>query len=164
MKFKRIFKLKIANRILIYGFITWLQRMKGITSKTGREGYHYILLDYDNTPFYIAKESLEKLMVKYSIDGFVIFSDKEDSFRLFSDTIVDFKQLLRIMLDAEGLDRMFFKWTVIRGYATIRISDKKNRLKKNNIVGAIGKANIDFAREKLKFIEYETDLEDATKE
>jgi hypothetical protein len=132
--------------------------MQGVTSNVPEmEGYHYILLDFDDMEYYKAVDTLEKLIIKYRyINGFVMFSDKVNSYRVFSDTTVNFKDLLRIMLDAEGLDRMFFRWTVIRGYATIRVSGKKGRVK-DKIIGVVGKPNMKFVKEKLKFIEYETD-------
>jgi len=143
-------------KILIYGFITTTQRCKGITSKTDRENYHYVLWDFDNTPLYNVKEQLEMICMKYNLIGAVIFSDKENSYRAFSETVVDYKTLLKIILETEYVDRMFFKWTVKRGYATIRISNKKNR-PDNNIIAIVGRPSLEYVKEKLKFVEYDTD-------
>lgn len=148
---------KKVGGILIYGFITTLQSVWGITSKTDREDYHYILWDFDDIEYHNVIYSLEKVMVKYNINGIVVMSDKVNSYRCFSPDIVDFKTMLKIILDTEGVDRMFFKWTVKRGYATIRIGNKKNRAE-NLIIGILGKCNIDMIKEKFKFVRYDTDI------
>lgn len=159
MKLKRTIKFKLFDRILVYGFITWIEKVKGLTSKVpDRENSHYVLLDFDNIEYYDVCTELERLCIKFNINGFVIFSDREKSYRCFSDTIVTFRTLLKVMLEAEGVDFMFFVWTVKRGYATIRVGEKKGR-KKNDIIGSVGKVNTDLIREKFKFIQYETDLE-----
>lgn len=149
------FRKQIGN-ILFYGFITKTQKATGITSKTDRENYHYILWDFDNVEYHNMISALEKVMIKYNINGLVVMSDKVNSYRAFSSDIVDYKTLLKIILDTDGVDRMFFKWTVKRGYATIRISDKKNR-PENLIIGMLGRMDIDFIKEKFKFVDYDTD-------
>jgi hypothetical protein len=51
----------------------------------------------------------------------------EKSFRGWCFAQVDFKTLLKILLDVDFLDWNFFWWTVKRGKATLRTSNKKNR-------------------------------------
>ena len=143
-------------KILVYGFITTTQKCKGITSKTDIENYHYVLWDFDNAEYYQVVNQLERMCIKYRLSGAVIFSDKVNSYRAFSNTVVDFKTLLMIILDTEFTDRMFFKWTVKRGYATIRFSNKEKRAE-NQIIGIVGNPALEFVKEKLKFVEYETD-------
>jgi len=51
----------------------------------------------------------------------------ENSFRIWCFSVVSFKKLLKILLDFEHLDMVFFGYTVKRKKATLRDSNKKNR-------------------------------------
>ena len=155
---KRTFRKKFGQ-LLIYGFVTWLQKAEGITSIVpNKPNRHYVLMDLDETNYYEVLQSLEKTIKKYGLKNVVVMSDKPTSFRVFSPTVVTFEELIKILLDTDGIDFNYIKWTVRREYATIRISKKKNRndMKILNIIKHDGKykPTIDM----FKLIEYQTDI------
>ena len=155
---KRTFR-KQFGQLLIYGFVTWLQKAEGITSIVpNKPNRHYVLMDLDETNLFEVTKNLEETIKKYKLKNIVIMSDKPTSFRIFSPTIVEFETLIKILLDTKGIDFNFIKWTMRREYATIRISKKKGRndMKILNILKHDGKykPTIDM----FKLIEYQTDI------
>ena len=144
--------------ILIYGFITTTQKQTGIMSIIPETEYHYVLMDMDNQDYSTVIQNLNPIIAQYNLENVVLMSDKEDSYRIFSPTPVTYKTLLQILLNTKGVDYLFFKWTVRRGYATIRLSNKKGRnaVKIINILNHDGKYKPDI--DGFKFVEYETDL------
>ncbi len=143
---------------LLYGFITRLQKCEGITSIVPNEELHYVLMDLDETNYFEVLTNLQQTAPKHNLKNVVIMSDKEGSYRIFSPTKVEFKELIQILFNMRGIDYNFIKWTVRREYATIRISKKKgrNNMKILNILyhDGIYKPSIDM----FKLIEYQTDI------
>lgn len=144
--------------ILIYGFITKIQKQTGITSIIPNSEYHYVLWDMDNISYNDVVTNIMDVAEKYGLSNCVIMSDKEKSYRVFSNTRVPFKTLIKILLDTKGVDYMFIKWTVKRDYATIRLSNKKGRdeVKILNVLKYDGVYKPDI--EGFKFVEYDTDM------
>lgn len=103
-----------------------VQTLEGITSLLPN-GKHIILIDLENCSQLEAEGSLRKLQRKRGLPDIFLVSDLEKSFRAWCYAQVDLKTLLQILLDVEFLDWNFFWWTVKRGKATLRTSNKKNR-------------------------------------
>ena len=143
--------------ILIYGFITTVQKQDGIMSIIPDSENHYVLWDMDNLSYAECIFNISKIANEYNLKNVVIMSDKENSYRAFSPTPVEWKTLLKILIDTEGVDYLFFKWTVRRGYATIRLSDKigRNENKIIQILNHDNKYKPDFNN--FQYVHYETD-------
>ena len=127
MRVSYLNKFRIGKReFTLFGSIAESQTLEGITSKAGNE-LHYVFADIEgcNTPTAIAEAKY--VQKKYVLPDIVLVSDRENSFRLWCFGKVDFKTLLKILLDIPHLDYNFFFWTVQRTKATLRVSDKKNR-------------------------------------
>jgi len=155
---KYIYRKKIW-KILIYGFITKIEDVTGITSITNEKDMHFVLWDFDNTTFNNVQLSLFYVAEKYDLKNIVIMTDKKDSYRAFSPSKVHFRTLLKILLDTDNVDNKFIEWTFRRGYATIRMSKKKhrNKMKIENIIKYDGEYIPQI--ENFKFVEYESDMD-----
>jgi hypothetical protein len=71
-----------------------------------------------------------KVQISYNLSDIFIVSDKERSFRAWCYSQVDFDVYLEILGKVKKygiLDWNFYKWTVDRGYATLRTDNKKDR-------------------------------------
>ena len=55
---------------------------------------------------------------KYGLSNVYICSDAERSFRIFCYSLVDYKTLLKVLLDFKHLGMVFFDYTVRRKKAT----------------------------------------------
>lgn len=119
------FRIKKFNHTL---FFMWseTQTLEGITSLQ-KDGKHIIMFDLENCSLNEAEETLRKVQRKYCLSDIFILSDIERSYRGLCFARVDFRKYLKILLDVDYLDWNFFYWTVSRGKATLRISNKKNR-------------------------------------
>ena len=149
---------KIGN-LLIYGFITRTQSVTGLISKIPNGlDQHYPLWDFDNSNLDEVMESLETAKNDFMLNNIYIMSDKEGSYRAFSLTPVDFRTLLGIIIFTKGTDFQFFNWTVKRGYATIRMTEKIGR-RDNKIITCIGNATEKLDLNKIQFVDYSTDLD-----
>lgn len=128
---KNRFTFKMTKHFGNYGFsilflFAFTQRLHGITSLLPN-GMHFILVDFENCSFEEVVEESKYVQQKYGLSNIYIYSDAERSFRVFCYSIVDFKTLLKIILDFKHSDMIFFNYTVRRKKATARISRKKGR-------------------------------------
>jgi hypothetical protein len=102
------------------------QTLEGVTSKVA-EDQHLILMDLEGCNLQQAKETLANVQRKYKLGDIFIVSDAEGSFRAWCFSKRTFKEYLKILLDTEFVDWNFFWWTVRRGQATLRTSNKQGR-------------------------------------
>lgn len=121
------FRIKIFNRTLFFMYAK-TQTLKGITSKVkGSKDKHYVFWDLENCTLEQAQITLAKIQYKYKLGHIFIVSDLPNSYRAWCFTKVDFKTFLKILLDTDYVDYNFFYWTVYRGEATLRITQKQDR-------------------------------------
>jgi len=119
------FLLKIGN-LTIFFMVSSTQSLEGVTSKVGKDE-HLILWDLEKCTLEQAKETLTNVQYKYRLGDIFIVSDCEGSYRAWCFSRRSFKEYLKILLDTEHLDWNFFYWTVKRGQATLRTSNKQGR-------------------------------------
>ena len=128
---KNRFTFKMTKHFGNYGFSTLFifaltQRLHAITSLLPN-GTHFILADVEDCSFEEVVEESKYVQQKHDLSNMYIYSDAERSFRVFCYSLVDYKALLRILLDFEHLDMIFFDYTNRRKKATLRIGKKKDR-------------------------------------
>lgn len=105
------------------------QTLEGIGSLLPN-GKHLVLFDLENCTLQQVIDVLIKVQISYNLSDIFIVSDKERSFRAWCFSQVDFDVYLEILGKVRRygiLDWNFYKWTVDRGYATLRTSNKKHR-------------------------------------
>jgi hypothetical protein len=119
------FLFKIGN-LTIFFMVSSTQSLEGVTSKIGKDE-HLVLWDLEKCTLEQAKETLTNVQYKYRLGDIFIVSDCEGSYRAWCFSRRSFKEYLKILLDTEHLDWNFFYWTVKRGQATLRTSNKQGR-------------------------------------
>ena len=110
----------------VFLMISESQTLEGVTSLQS-DGKHIVLWDLENCSLKQAEITLSKVQKKYCLSHIFIVSDKGRSFRAWCFSKVDFRTYLQILLVTDYLDWNFFYWTVKRGKATLRTTNKKNR-------------------------------------
>jgi len=128
---KVIFPVRFNFRLKKFGHnffvsLSEIQTLEGITSSQP-SGKHIVMFDLEKCNLQQAEKTLGKVQTSYSLSDIFIVSDVEKSFRAWCYSQVDFKTLLKILLDVDYLDWNFFWWTVKRDKATLRTNNKKNR-------------------------------------
>ena len=123
MRFNLLLKL---GKVTAFFMLSNTQTLEGITSKVGND-QHIILWDLEKCTLEQAKETLGDVQYKYRLGDIWITSDAEGSYRGWCFSRRTFKEYLKILLDTNYLDWNFFWWTVKRGQATLRTSNKQNR-------------------------------------
>jgi hypothetical protein len=106
------------------------QNLEGIGSLLPN-GKHLVFFDLENCILQQVIDVLMKVQISYNLSDIFIVSDKDRSFRAWCYSQVDFDVYLEILLEVKKygiLDWNFYKWTVDRGYATLRTNNKKDRL------------------------------------
>ena len=150
-------KIKFSFLNYFFQFIFYkLEWTEGIDSLLPN-GKHILLWDFDNCNLETVKTSLREIQDKYNLPTIHIYADnKENSFRASCPKQVDFKQLLRIMLDTENVHLNYIAWTMLKRYATMRIG-KKNGRKDVELVDVLINLNnhniIDYPKE-MNFDKY----------
>ena len=120
-------RIKIRNYTL-FGMISKTQTLEGITSKAiGETNKHYIFWDLENCTLEQAKETLQDVQYEFKLGDILITSDIEKSFRAWCYSKRTFKTFIHILLHTKYIDYNFIYWTIQRGNATLRTSQKENR-------------------------------------
>ena len=108
--------------------ISKTQTLKGITSKViGETNKHYIFWDLENCTLEQAKETLIDVQYEFKLGDIFITSDCENSFRAWCFSKRTFKTFMHILLHTKYVDYNFIYWTIQRGNATLRTSNKEDR-------------------------------------
>jgi len=111
------------------------QRLYGVISNCLDEPpekfMHYIFMDFDETPLpRLIRKTLIPVQVEFRIGDIFILSDKEGSYRAISWSKRPWMTYLHILHHCyPPLDYNFFAWTIRRGAATLRDSNKADRMK-----------------------------------
>jgi len=114
------------GRLTIFFMISLTQTLEGVTSKVG-EDEHLIFWDLEKCSLEQAVETLSKVQLRYRLGDIFVTSDAEGSYRAWCFSRRSWREYLRILLETEHVDYNFFYWTVRRGAATLRTSNKAGR-------------------------------------
>ena len=120
------FRAKIGN-ITFFFMVAKTQTLEGVTSLQP-DGSHIVLWDLENCTLEQTEDTLRKVQRKYELSHIYVASDAEGSYRAWCFSKVSYKTFLHVLLDTEHLDPIFFDYTVKRKKATLRTSNKKNRI------------------------------------
>jgi hypothetical protein len=132
MKLKGGYKMKIQirktllNKFNIYFYFDRIEKLEGITSQV-EFNKHMVFWDFDNMDKRKVYNSLRDVQDKYDLSDIYVYSDNGISFRAICFKIVTLETLLRIIIDTNGVDMGFIKYTASRSKATIRLSNKEGR-------------------------------------
>ena len=111
---KVIFPMRLNFRIKkfrhnLFVSLSEIQTLEGITSLIPQSnGKHIIMFDLENCSLGEAEETLTKVQSSYGLPDIFVVSDVAQSFRGWCYAQVDFKTLLKILLDVDYLDWNFF--------------------------------------------------------
>jgi len=150
------FRMKVFVCSLTINFAI-IQTLEGITSLLPN-GKHIILWDIEGCTLEEAIRSLRKVQISYGLSNIYIVSDKEGSYRAYCYSQVDFKTCLKILLDTDYLDPIFFEYTVRRGKATLRTNQKKDR-PKQKIVTGLESYFVPIPKDRAERVIYDTGIE-----
>ena len=130
-KYLKRFSFKATKHFGKHGFALLVlfaltQRLEAITTLLPN-GLHFVFADVENCNTKEVIEEAKFVQRKYALSNFYIYSDAERSFRIFCYSLVDYKTLLKILLDFKHLDMVFFDYTVKRKKATLRYGRKMDR-------------------------------------
>jgi|GEM_PF-1365269 hypothetical protein len=151
--------LKLRN-ITFYAMISATQSLEGVTSRINKNE-HIILLDCEGKDLPEVAECLRKVQLSYGLGDFWVTSDAPNSFRAWCFSVRPWTTYLRIMLDLIDmgvLDYNFWFWTVKRGEATLRTSNKQGR-PPQQVVAYLQGFELTEIPAKLKHVSYDTGVE-----
>jgi len=149
------FRIRKFNKTLFMMYSD-TQTLEGVTSLL-RNGKHIIMWDLEGCSQEQAEETLRKVQSSYSLSDIFIFSDIERSFRPWCFSQVDLNTFLKILLDTDYVDPLFFYHTVKRKKATLRVSNKKNR-PKQEVVSVLQSYSMPIPEE-VEMVIYDTGIE-----
>jgi len=164
---KRINLLLKFRNVTFFAMISATQTLEGVTSKVSEDnhgGKHIILLDLEpkvNPSLEKVIDALRKVQLAYSLGDFWLTSDAEGSYRAWCFSTRPWTTYLRIMLDLIDygvLDYNFFFWSIKRGEATLRTSNKHGR-PPQQVVAYLKGCEETSIPQKLTRVLYDTGLE-----
>lgn len=165
------FRMKIGN-ITSFFMISQSQRLEGFTSKVidepQKKHLHYTFWDLEVTEKNMVEgvkprtqivRLLSKIQRDFKLGDIYIFSDAEGSYRAWCWSKRPWIIYLHILLHSFPLlDYGFWVWTVRRGAATLRTSNKINR-PSQKLVAVLKGYEATVLPKKLEHVIYDTGIE-----
>lgn len=126
-------RIKIRNTTF-FAMISQTQTVSGITSlvknvKSVKDNLHMLFWDLEDCVLMGVINELARIQDKYDLGEIYIYGDSKQgkTFNAVCFTPTKFARYLKILIDTYHVDYLFYKYTVMRGKATIRLTNKKNR-------------------------------------
>lgn len=116
------------RNITSYSMLSDTQTIEGVTSLQS-DGKHIIMWDLDDCDLEEATLALRRIQREFSLSNIYIFSDAKGSYRAWCFNHVSFWTYIHILtsMPEKMIDYNFLWWTVERGKATLRTSNKQGR-------------------------------------
>jgi hypothetical protein len=155
-------KLNLPFNISISIWLQKIDRVMGINSRIGKreEDKHILLWDFDDVELNWVQGSLRGKQNRYALSNiYIIGGDKERSYKAMCFDQFTFWEMIGILYNTDFIDQSFYRWTVRKGQATMRISKKKGRIDLNVIDCLYSKNRTQpEIPEVLNFVKYETPI------
>lgn len=131
----------------------------GVNSEV-KDGKHILLWDFDGVPLERVKSALRVLQDRTGLSDIYVFQTRKDAenYHSFCLQSHSWKEVVAIIAATPEVDFAFFKWGVVRGHFTLRISPKGEEIPWQ-VATIPGKGEEDVTWKDLKsFTRYETRL------
>lgn len=110
-----------------YIALTYSQRVRGIHSLQ-KSGKHILMWDFDNKAEDDVRLALLQVQKHFKLPRiFLLNTGLSGYYHAYCFSLHSWADALHIIASTEGIDQMFFKIGVIRGYFTLRYSPKRGR-------------------------------------
>lgn len=114
-----------GRRFVVY--FRKVQEIKGLNSEC-KDGTHIGMVDIDDDDIVYLREELKRVMFVYGIPRADIMSTgKPGGFHLYLWKGFTFRESLKVMMEFSTCDLAHIRWTIKRGHATLRLTDKGGR-------------------------------------
>ncbi len=130
---KKSLRIKIGN-LTLFGLISYTQTVVGITSLVENvgdvwENKHILFWDLEGCSFDEVIKELDYIQEIYELGEIYIIGDNEkgETFNAICFSRVAFRRFLEILIATQYVDYLFYRYTITRGKATIRLTDKIGR-------------------------------------
>jgi hypothetical protein len=92
-------------------------------------GEHILMWDFDNLPLPDVYESLIKIQSGWDLPSIYIVESSFEHYHAYCLDSFPYPQVLNILASTIGLDTVYFKFGILRGYWTLRITPEKGNFK-----------------------------------
>lgn len=100
------------------------QPVLGVNSKLA-DDMHFLMWDFDNVDYLKMRLELFRILLEYNLsDIYIMQSSKAGNYHAYCFTRVSWGGLVGLLLNTSQIDQQFVKLGVMRGYMTLRFTDK----------------------------------------
>lgn len=111
----------------MYIALTHSQRLKGVNSKLP-DGRHFLMWDFDGKEHDDIKSTLLDIQKRFKLSRiFLVNTGLPGFYHAYCFRALPWADVLHVLASTEGLDPVYFKIGIFRGFFTLRISGKKGR-------------------------------------
>jgi len=124
-----IFKLKLGKWKIVLT-IAPVTQIVGVNS-TLPDGKHILMWDFDDTEYKYVYASLFIVQSKYKLPNiYILNTGKPNNHIAYCFYRCDWREAIQIIASTKSVCLKFFKWSVYRGYFTLRVGPKYLRMPK----------------------------------
>tara|TARA_Y100000310_G_scaffold320836_1_gene377687 strand:+ start:147 stop:617 length:471 start_codon:yes stop_codon:yes gene_type:complete len=128
----------------------------GVNSET-RDGQHVLMWDFDNTDYFKVAAVLRLAQDFYDLPPIYILESSPGGYHAYCFASQAFPQALAVVGLTPGIDKVFLAISTLRGYFTLRMSDKKGGiLKLAGVLDSDIPEEVDPVRDMVSFTKYWT--------
>jgi len=108
--------------------------VEGINSNIIGSDNHILIWDFDNTPLPQVIDSLLALQGNWELPPIYIVQSSPEHYHAYCFKLLPMPQVICILATTKGICSNFFKFGILRGYWTLRITPEKGTFKKMMIL------------------------------
>lgn len=104
--------------------INRLEKRNGVCSQNLETGKHILLWDFDESELSAIAKELHRIQCKYALPTIYILQSSEGHYHAYCFCARLFREVIHILSDTVGIDIMYLRLGMARGYYTLRFSEK----------------------------------------
>ena len=108
--------------------LSYSAKATGVNSKL-EDGRHFLMWDFDNVALPVLRRSLIEIQRRFLLSSiYVLSTGLEGHYHAYCFDSLTFSNALQVIAATKESDRVYLGIAAMRGYFTLRFSDKKGRV------------------------------------
>ena len=119
-------KINILKKYQLRVYFSQIEKRQGVCSMVYAEDKHMLLWDFDHISLRKLTGNLEFIQQKYNLPCIYIIKTSISGYHAYCFTKEKLRKVIHILSDTSGIDMAYLRLGMVRGYYTLRFSNREN--------------------------------------